>query len=396
MNILIVNQSFDVNGGSDVMARLSADVLRQQGHTVHFFAARSPDQADDGIHPGAAHFFDPSLSNVWRFMYSPVARQRLDAFLDETPIDVAHLHIHYGTLTSSILQPLKNRGIRIVQHLHEYRSFCSVSVPVRNDTPCSECRVGSYRAGLMHRCNRGSLLRSAVSTTEMYVADRLGAKALPELFLTVSNFQRSILEQQGMPAEKMRTLYNPVHDDFFSVKPTYRGGALFIGRLEHYKGIYDVIKVAKRLPDLPFRIVGTGSQEEPLREMIAQMGLTNVKMTGNQTRQQVLDHLAWAKISLVPSRWHETFGLTAAESMAAGVPVIVTNMGGLPEVVEHGKSGHVVEMGDVKGLTNLCEQLWNSTPHREQAAKSGMARASRMFSQKQFSQNLAKALTQEK
>ena len=396
MNILIVNQGFEVNGGSDVMARLSADVLRRQGHTVHFFAALSPGQAADGVHPTAEQFFNPTLSNVWRFMYSPQARQKLDAFLDKTPIDVAHLHIHYGTLTSSILQPLKKRGIRIVQHLHEYRSFCSVSVPVRNDAPCSACSVGSYHAGLLHKCNRGSLLRSAISTAEMYVADRLGAKAHPDLFLTVSDFQRGILEQQGMPAERMRTLYNPVHDDFFGVKPTYRGGVLFIGRLEHYKGIFDVIEVAKRLPKIPFRIVGTGSQEKNLRDMIAQLGLTNVEMTGNQTRQQVLEHLAWAKMSLVPSRWHETFGLTAAESMAAGVPVIVTNMGGLPEVVEHGKSGYVVEMGDVEGLTNLCEQLSNSTLRREQSAKSGMARATQMFSQKQFSQYLAKALTPEK
>ena len=193
----------------------------------------------------------------------------------------------------------------------------------------------------------------------------------------------------------MRTLYNPVHDDFFSVKPTYSGGVLFIGRLEHYKGIFDVIEVAKRLPKMPFRIVGTGSEEKNLRDMISQLGLTNVEMTGNQTRQQVLEHLAWAKISLVPSRWHETFGLTAAESMAAGVPVIVTNMGGLPEVVEHGKSGYVVEMGDVEQMVAICTQVAADDTKALTGRTMGKAREADVFSSNSYSKNLLSELLNE-
>ncbi len=396
MNILVISQTFDIVGGSDVIARLSARVMEEAGHKVYFFAALGPDDADDGIHPQADHFFNPSPKNVWRFLYSAQARKRLDAFLDQHPIDIANLHIHYGALTSSILAPLKKRGISVVQHLHEYRSFCSISVPVKDDKTCQECRVGSYLPGLTNKCNRGSLARSAISTAEMYVADRLGAKKTPDLFLTVSDFQRNLLAEQGMPAEKMRTLYNPVHDDFFSVKARHDGGVLYIGRLEDYKGIFDVVEVAARFKDVPFRMVGTGNHAEKLRDLIASRGLTNIELTGNQTRAQVLEHLAWAKLCLVPSRWNETFGLTAAEAMAAGVPVIVTRMGGLPEVVEDGVSGFVVEMGDIEGMVRHAAHFLENNEAPRLISQSAQIRALKTFSQECYVAELQKVILQER
>jgi glycosyltransferase involved in cell wall biosynthesis len=384
MNILVISQTFNTVGGSDIIARLSARVMEEAGHQVHFFAALGPEDTDDAIHPRATHFFNPNPKNVWRFLYSPEARKRLNTFLDRHPVDAAHLHIHYGTLTSSILAPLKSRGIRIVQHLHEYRTFCSISVPIKNGETCQDCRVGSYLPGLKNKCNRGSFARSAISTAEMYIADLLGAKEKPDLFLTVSDFQRHILAKQGAPAEKMKTLYNPVHNDFFTVTPRHDGGILFVGRLEDYKGIFDIVEIAARLPDIPFRMVGTGSQEDKLRQLVSARGLKNIELTGNQTRSQVLEHLAWAKLCLVPSRWNETFGLTAAEAMAASVPVVVTRMGGLPEVVEDGVSGFVVDMGDVGAMARLVDRMTTNDADFVKMSRQAKRRASERFSEDRF------------
>jgi glycosyltransferase involved in cell wall biosynthesis len=392
MNILVINQTFQTVGGSDVIARLSARVMEESGHKVHFFAALGPEDEDDGVHPRADHFFHPKPQNVWRFLCSPEARNRLEAFLNAHPIDVAHLHIHYGALTSSILAPLKKRGIRIVQHLHEYRSFCSISVPVRDGKTCRDCRVGYYLPGLKYKCNRGSRTRSIISTAEMYVADRLGAKTAPDLFLAVSEFQRNILIKQGLLPNRIKTLYNPVHNDFFSVKPHHAGGVLYIGRLEDYKGIYDILEVAARLNHIPFRMVGTGTHETKLREKIAASGLTNIKLTGNQTREQVLEHLAWAKVCLVPSRWNETFGLTAAEAMAAGVPVIVSRMGGLPEVVADQVSGFIVEMGDVEAMAGLVNRLTVDEQEFTRISVHANRRALEEFSEAKFSEKLEREL----
>lgn len=391
MNILLVTQHFGIAGGSDVIVHQTKRLLEAEGHTVHIFAARTGSEADDGVYPSGAHFERPHPLTLWKFLYSPEARNRLDAFLDRHPVDVAHLHIYYGTVTSSILAPLVRRGIDVVHHLHEYRSFCSVYTAERAGKPCVECRVGKYWPGLKHRCNRGSLLRSAMSTAEMYMADRLGAKRVPFRFLTVSQFQRDLLVGQGLPADSVKTLYNPVDSMFFAVDPgpdAAREGVLFVGRIEHYKGVFDLLDAAAALPDIPFTIIGDGKALSDLRERIAQQGLRNVTTTGQLDRTAILPHLARHRVMLVPSRWNETFGLTAVEAMAARMPIIVTRMGGLPEIVEDGVSGFVVEMGDVAQMITHLAQIHSEAALGRRMGNAAQERARKVFSEANYTRRL--------
>ena len=387
MNILLISQHFAIRGGSDVIVQQTRRLLEAEGHRVHLFAARTGDMPDDGIYPDAAHFERPRPHTLWRFLYSPQARARLEAYLDRHPIDVAHLHIHYGTLTSAILKPLQRRGIPILQHLHEYRSFCAVYTATRNGAPCGDCRVGAYLPGITNRCNQGSLMRSAVTTAEMYVADRLGAKSAPARFLTVSQFQRRLIVGQGLPGARVQTLYNPVDPLFFTVDAATvpaRQGIVFVGRLERYKGVFDLLEVAERLPGIPVTLIGTGSEEAALRKRIVDRGLGHVTLCGSLARTEVARQIARHRVMVVPSRWHETFGLTAVEGMAVGVPVVVTDMGGLPEVVEDGVSGLVVRAGDLDAMTACLAELATGS---ERAAVMGQAarhRARTVFSETRF------------
>lgn len=391
MNILLVTQHFEIRGGSDVMVHQTKRLLEAQGHRVHIFAARASDAPDDGVFPSADHFDNPRPATLWKFLFSPEARARLETFLDANPIDAAHLHIHYGALTSSILKPLKKRGIRVVQHLHEYRSFCSVYTAERDGNTCLDCSVGNYKAGLKHRCNRGSLLRSALSTAEMYMADRLGAKSVPDVFLTVSDFQRDMIVGQGLPARKTHTLYNPVDPMFFAGDPVplqERHGVLYVGRIEDYKGVYDLLDVAERLRDIPFTVIGHGNGFDKLNERIARQGASNVTVLGKLPREDILAHLRRHRVMLVPSRWNETFGLTAVEAMAAGLPVVVTRMGGLPEVVEDGVSGFVVEMGDVDAMVEHVRQLHADNEMFERVSLEAGTRVKNIFSEQKYISSL--------
>lgn len=395
MNILLLTQHFEIKGGSDVIVHQTKRLLEAQGHVVHIFAARSEGVPDDGVFPDAQHFDAPSLTTLWKFLYAPQARARLEAFLEAHPIDAAHLHIHYGTLTSSILAPLVRRNVPIVQHLHEYRSFCSVYTGVRDGETCLDCRVGSYLPGLKYRCNRGSLLRSAVVTAEMYVADRLGAKSAPHVFLTVSDFQRKIITGQGLDPARVETLYNPVDPIFFAQDATTRPercGVIFVGRLERYKGIFDLLEVATRLPDVPFTIIGTGNAEDELRVRITDQGLSNITLTGKLPREQIVDHLAQHRVMVVPSRWHETFGLTAVEGMAAGLPVVVTQMGGLPEVIEDGSTGWAVTAGDLETLTDRVAELARDRGLADQMGTAARTRARTVFSEEAYTTRLTRYL----
>ena len=380
MKVLLISQHFELRGGSDVMVHHTKSMLEEAGHEVHLFAARVEGQADDGVHPSGDHFESPGLGGLHKFFYNREARSRLDALLARVQFDVAHLHIHYGTLTSSIIEPLRRRRIPTVQHLHEYRSFCTISIARRDGETCTSCSVGNYLPGILHRCNRGSLLRSAITCGEMYVADILGAKSWPQRFLAVSDFQRDMLVAQGMPAERTFTLHNPVDEVFFSVEmPHPTSTVLYFGRIEEYKGAFDLLEVARQMRATRFVVAGDGNDRMQFERTISEQSLDNVDYLGPIDKQRLLTELRRASAVLVPSRCNETFGLTAVEAMAAGVPAVVTAMGGLPEVIEDGKTGFVVAEGDLAAMIDRLRTLIDNDDLRSRMAEKARVRARSTF-----------------
>ena len=87
-----------------------------------------------------------------------------------------------------------------------------------------------------------------------------------------------------------------------------------------------------------------------------------------------------ARFLVVPSVWFETFGLVAAEAMAHGLPVIASRIGGLPEVVEHGVSGLLVNPGDSDDLARAMRLLWENPSLCRQMGEAARRRAIQQFS----------------
>lgn len=144
----------------------------------------------------------------------------------------------------------------------------------------------------------------------------------------------------------------------------------FIGRLVPEKGIDTLIRafgrVADQIPDGKLVIGGRGPQEKDLRKLAESLGLSDrVVFTGfisDRTRDRLLH---WAEAAVFPSTY-EPFGIVALEAMAAGTPVIVSNVGGLAEIIEDGYNGRKIEAGDVNGL---AAALLNVLQDPEMAAR---------------------------
>jgi glycosyltransferase involved in cell wall biosynthesis len=127
------------------------------------------------------------------------------------------------------------------------------------------------------------------------------------------------------------------------------------GRLEKIKGFQDVIAVMKRLPDLDLRIAGSGPFEGELRRMAG--GLTNVHFEGRLDSSQVAALFRGAMAVAVPSLVYETFGYVVLEAFAEKTPVIVRDLGALPELVGESGGGLVFRTQDqlVDALKKLSE-----------------------------------------
>ena len=164
-----------------------------------------------------------------------------------------------------------------------------------------------------------------------------------------------------------------------------------IGEVGHRKGTYDIIKIAKRLlthKDIEFRIAGGGADLEPLKRQCSAEGLdgmiTWLGWVGPEVRDQ---EMANADIFFLPS-YHEGMPMAILEGMCADLPVISTPVGGIPDCVIDGKTGYLVEPGNIELFSERILHLKNNPHLLLSMSKASAERASTVFSPEQFAQNV--------
>ena len=156
---------------------------------------------------------------------------------------------------------------------------------------------------------------------------------------------------------------NALDFSLYPVKPHRGDYLLFLGRMSPDKGCHRAIDVAITA-GLPLKIAG--KKREPLEqqyfsEYVAPHLSDTIEYLGEVTHGEKVELLQNARATLFPIEWEEPFGLVMIESMACGTPVIATNRGAVPEVIEHGRSGIIVD--DYRDMAAALEEADTLDPH---------------------------------
>jgi len=195
------------------------------------------------------------------------------------------------------------------------------------------------------------------------VERRLAAST--DLILVNSMSEHSLAVQYGLPPKKLRVVANGIAWAPLPRRDRSKGGIslAFIGRHDRQKGLDILLETIERfsLPHIRFHIVGESVLGAATG--IASRPRANVTFHGWLDRPATLDLLRKVDAVVMPSRW-EAFGLVAIEAMRAGVPVIASNRGALPEVVEHGIGGYIFDLDDSDSLGLLLGRLDPDELHR--------------------------------
>ena len=139
--------------------------------------------------------------------------------------------------------------------------------------------------------------------------------------------------------------------------------ALYFGRFSEEKGIGTLIKVCKELPDVQFIFAGTGPLEETVN------GIRNIKNVGFQKGEALENLIREARFSIYPSEWYENCPFSVMESQMYGTPVLGADIGGIPELIQVGKTGELFESGNAEDLKMKIEKLWGDKKLCEQYSK---------------------------
>ncbi len=348
-------------GGSGVVATELGLELAERGHEVHFISYAQPIRLS-GPHPNI-HYHEVEVSRYPLFEYPPYDLALASRMAEVAELyDLDLLHVHYAiphsvsALLARQMMAAKPRGRKLpfVTTLH------GTDITL----------VGLDRSYLP--ITRFAIEQSdGVTAISQYLRERtLREFDIKNHIEVIYNFVNCDVYCRGENSPELKKEYAPQGERLL----------LHLSNFRPVKRVTDCIEIFDRIrKQIPSKLlmIGDGPDRSRAEWLAVQKGIHNdVIFLGKQ--DQVQEKLALADVLLLPSEL-ESFGLAALEGMACEVVPIATRVGGIPELIEHGKSGYLADVGDVDTMARYAIELLS-----DENALREMAKACRAVAQSRF------------
>ncbi|MCB9195927.1 MAG: N-acetyl-alpha-D-glucosaminyl L-malate synthase BshA [Flavobacteriales bacterium] len=325
-------------GGSGVVATELGKALAKKGHEIHFITYSLPvrlDRLRENI-----YFHEVSVSDYPLFEHTPYEQVLTSKLVDVVKYEnLELLHCHYAIPHASAAymaqQILRSQGIEIpfITTLH------GTDITLVGKDP-------SFEPVITFSINQST---KVTAVSESLKKDTFNHFKITREIDVIPNFIH-VPDYELENNEKYKCRYAPNGEFLITHISNFRKVKRVGDVLEFFKGIID------RGVNAQLLLVGDGPERNFLERQCREWGICpKVRFLGNL--KSTTEVLAISDLFILPSET-ESFGLAALEALASGVPVIASNAGGIPEVVEHGVSGFLAEVGDVKSMIDHAMTLF--------------------------------------
>lgn len=382
MRILLVNKFHYRKGGAETYYLTVGSELERMGHEVAYFSMRHPDNLPcewDKYFVTQREYNNvknplKAARDGMALIYSPEAKRNFQALCEEFRPDVVHLNNVHRQITLSILDApyLRENKVPVFYTAHDYVTVCPGYLMLDGDgRVCDAClEDGRYRHCIEGRCVKGSRAKSALAAMEASFNRAHKSNRRIDRVIAPSRFMRSKLIEGGWPEDKVVFLQNFADDAILDRAANAGADAtdrenpylLFFGRLSVEKGIDTLLRAFDAaLPSLPQNmrlvVVGDGPDAADLKALASSLGCASrIEFAGYQTGGALQAYVERASLAIASSRWRENMPYSIVEALAAGTPVIGTDIGGIPELVDEGKTGFICEPGDVSSMADAISR----------------------------------------
>jgi len=363
MRILLINNSHSIKGGADRVYFNTGKLMEEHNHEVQYFS--TIDQENEPtefskyfvkVSNKRESCFVTKLAGVKDYIYNKKAYLNLCTLIEEKKPDIAHIHLFCGGLSSSILKALKKYNIPIVQTVHDYRLLCPANAFLDSeDRICEKCINKSYYQCSVNRCVDGNFFFSTMPALEAYFRKYLiNPLDFIDHFIFVSKFSQQKHEEFDQKYKsKSSHLYNFTTIPKTNPSPIKREYFLYFGRLSKEKGLTTLLNAALQT-GIRLKIVGSGPMFNELYSLTREN--SNIEILSHQSGEILANTITHASFIIVPSEWYENNPMTVLEAYSAGKPVIGSRIGGIPEIIEDGKTGFLYESRNTEELMNVIKK----------------------------------------
>lgn len=368
MKILMINKFLYPNGGAETYLFKLGKCLTEQGNEVQYFGMEHEGRCVGnrvGAYTGEMDFQGGSrlrkLSYPIKIIYSREARKKIRMVLEDFRPEVCHLNnFTYQITPSIVLEIVKwrretGRECRIIYTAHDYNLICPNHMLYNPSTHenCEKCLGGHFSNCVKGRCIHGSLAKSATGVAEALFWNWKGTYKYIDAIICPSEYLKKKMDTNPVFAGKTIAMHNFV--DRVEMKKTEKKDyVLYFGRFSEEKGINTLLKACKELPDIKFVFAGSGPMEDKIN------ALPNVKNMGFQNGEALEKLIREARFSIYPSECCENCPFSVMESQMHGTPVLGADIGGIPELIDVGKTGELFESGNIERLKRKIGHLWSN------------------------------------
>lgn len=366
MKILIVNKFLYPNGGSETYIFKLGEELIRQGHEVQYFGMEHEKRVVGNraeIYTGNMDFHTGKLQKLFypfKIIYSKEAYEKMWQVLEDFQPEVVHVNNFNFQLTPSIIyavvkyRKVKNKKINLVYTAHDSQLVCPnhlMQNPITKER-CDACLSKGVTQCVKRKCIHGSTVKSLLGTIEAMLYKAMKTYRNFDAVICPSQFLKEKLDSDSVLKEKTLVLRNFVEVDKCEAKVEKEDYILYFGRYSEEKGINTLLQVCKKLPEIPFHFAGSGPLEEEIKKV------SNIKLYGFLSGKQLTDEIRKAKLVVFPSECYENCPFTVMEAQLCETPVLASDLGGIPELMEVNCTGELFQAGNVEELTNRINELW--------------------------------------
>ncbi len=345
-------------GGSGVIATELGKMLAEKGHEIHFITSNMPFRLKK-MYPNI-FFHQVEVNQYAVFQYSPYDIQlasKIAEVVDREKLQI--IHVHYAiphAICALLARQMAETDFKIVTTLH------GTDITV---------------------LGQDSSLKKAI---------QFGIEKSDEV-TAVSNALVDETHRLITPMKPIRTVYNFIDERiYYKMDANHQLKADFgikedekviihVSNFRPVKRVKDVIESFQKITEMipaKLLLVGDGPEMGKISQMVDERHLTKqVLFLGKQENLEEL--YAISDLLLLLSE-KESFGLVALEAMACGVPCVGTNTGGIPEVIENGRTGYICEVGDIDMISSMSLKILQDDELHWQFSKAGIKRARTQFS----------------
>ncbi len=370
MKALIANKFYYNRKGSETYVHELVRILEGRGDTVLPFSMRDernwPTKYQDNFISRIDYSNISTMSLVekasifFRAIYSIEAVRKIRKIIKSEKPDIAIINSIHNQISPSILHELKNHGVPVVYTIHEYSLICPNYRLYSHGSICEKCRSGMYFNCFLKKCLKDSSQASLLGTISHQVHSLLGLfDSNIDAYIAPSKFIKDKHVEWGFNEDKIHVINNPL--DVSGYTPSKKGDyGLYLGGLYEEKGVLDLLEIFKNI-SVPLKIAGDGTLKDVVQDHARRYD--NIEYLGFQ--KDIDELVSNSMFTFLFSRWWDNYPYSILESFAYGKPVVASNIGGIPEIVDDGVNGILVAPGEPENTGSKILSLYEDKQLRD-------------------------------